>query len=144
MPPAPEYEHRLDIMEQQGARNENRLLHVERSVDIVSKQVDGLSNRLDTQVGGLNAKLDTVVTAVTTVTSRPQWDLQKFLDIGLKGGGLAVLVASLITYIATNINAVENVRNQMRMEFLQQRVENGWFGKSGIQIRAPNGTVTPQ
>lgn len=142
--PAPEYEHRLDTLENQGIEQKNRLMHVERSVEIVGRQVEGLNNKLDTQVSGLNTKLDTVVSAVTTVTARPQWDIQKFLDIAVKGGGLAVLVAGLITYIASNINAVHNVRNEMRAEILQLRLDNGWFKPSQMQIRAPGGTVAPQ
>lgn len=141
MPPT-DYEHRLDTLENQGIEQKNRLMHVERSVEIVGRQVEGLNNKLDTQVSGLNTKLDTVVNAVTTVTARPQWDLQKILDITLKGGGLAVLVAGLITYIATNINAVHNVRTEMRAEFLQQRVDNGWF-RGSMLIRSPNGPVAP-
>lgn len=141
--PAPDYEHRLDTLENQGIEQKNRLMHVERSVEIVGRQVEGLNNKLDTQVSGLNTKLDTVVSAVTTVTARPQWDLQKLLDIAVKGGGLAVLVAGLITYIATNINAVHNVRNEMRAEFLQWRIDNGWFKPSQMQIRSPGGAVTP-
>lgn len=140
---APDYERRLDVLEQQGIESKNRLMHVERSVEIVGRQVEGLNNKLDTQVGGLNSKLDTVVNAVTTVTSQPKWDLQKFLDIGLKGGSLAVLIAALITYIASNINAVHNARTEMRAEFLQQRIDNGWF-KGSMMIRAPSGSVTPQ
>lgn len=144
MPPVPpDYERRLDTLEQQGIESKNRLMHVERSVEIVGRQVEGLNNKLDTQVGGLNSKLDTVVNAVTTVTARPQWDLQKLLDIALKGGGLAVLVAGLITYISSNINAVHNARNEMKTEILQWRMDNGWFKPSQMQIRSPNGTVAP-
>lgn len=142
--PSPDYEVRLDTLEQQGIESRNRLMHVERSVDTVSKQVEGVNSKLDAQVSGLNAKLDTVVNAVTQVTAQPKWDLQKLLDMSLKGGGLAVLTAGLITYIATNINAVHNVRTEMRTEFLQLRLDNGWYSPSKMQIRAPGGTVAPQ
>lgn len=145
MPPVPpDYERRLDILEQQGVDSKNRLMHVERSVEIVGRQVEGLNNKLDTQVGGLNSKLDTVVTAVTTVTSQPKWDFIKILDIATKGVVLFVAIAGGITYIATNINAVHNVRNEMHSEFLRQRIDNGWFKPSSMQVRAPGGSVTQQ
>jgi hypothetical protein len=140
----PDYERRLDTLEQQGIDSKTRLMHVERSVEIVGRQVEGLNNKLDTQVGGLNTKLDTVVTAVTTVTAQPKWDFIKILDIATKGVILFVAVAGGITYIATNINAVHNVRNEMRAEFLQQRIDNGWLSKGSMMIRAPGGSVTPQ
>ena len=117
---------RLDTLEKFAVSTDNRLVNVEKTLSSVT------------------AKLDTIVNAVTTVTSRPVWDLGKFLDIAVKGGGLCVPVAGLITYIATNINSATMMENRLRGEFLQMRIDNGWFQGSKMQIRAPNGQVTPQ
>ncbi len=123
--PVSHTEVRLDTLEKFAVSTDNRLVNVEKTLS------------------GMTADLRTVVAAVTTVTARPVWDFQKVLDIGLKGGGLAVLVAGLITYISTNINAVSVVENRLRIEFMQTRLDKGWFQPSPLQIRAPGGTVTP-
>lgn len=118
-------EARLDTLEKFAVSTDNRLVNVEKTLS------------------GMTADLRTVVQAVTTVTARPVWDVAKLLDIGLKGGGLAVLVAGLITYIASNINAPAMREAQLRTEFLQLRLDNGWFRASGMVIRAPGGQVGP-
>lgn len=124
---------RLDTLEKFAVSTDNRLVNVEKTLS------------------GVTAKLDTIVTAVTTVTSRPVWDLGKFLDIAVKAGGLCVLIAGLITYISSNINSITITENKFRTEivklqneFLQTRMDNGWFQPSKMQIRAPNGQVAPQ
>lgn len=114
-------------------------------MDTLEKFAVSTDNRLgavERQLAGMGADLRTVVDAVTAVSSRPVWDLAKLLDIAVKGGGLAVLVAGLITYISANINAVPLTRAEMRAEFLQQRIDNGWFKASGMTIRVPGGGVT--
>lgn len=136
--PAPDYEHRLDTLEQQGVENKNRLLHVERSVDIIGRQV-----------GDLGTKLDTVVNAVTTVTAQPRFDIFKIAPAAAAMVVIVTAIGGIITYIASNVNAVTGAKletNHVRLEeqsrFLQLRLDNGWFKPSVMQIRTPNGTVS--
>lgn len=138
--PAPDYEHRLDVLEQQGVENKNRLLHVERSVDIIGRQVVDL--------GG---KLDTVVHAVTTVTAQPRFDIFKILPAAAAVVVIVTAIGGVITYISSNIAAVtaskieaQTARMDERQSFLQMRLDNGWFKPSAMTIRAPGGAVTPQ
>jgi hypothetical protein len=99
---------------------------------------------VETQLKGIGADLKMVVQSVTHVQAQPRWELTRILDIATKGGALCVLVAGLITYIATNINAVANMRAQMQAEMLQARLDNGWFKPSTLSIRSPGGAVTQQ
>lgn len=132
MPPAPDYEHRLDTLEQQGIESRNRLMHVERSVDHVAKQVSDL--------GG---KIDTVVQAVTTVTAQPKFDIFKTLPAAAAMVVIVGAIGTLITYIAGNVNAVGYAKMEARHEFLRERLDRGWFTPSAMTIRAPGGAVTP-
>lgn len=128
--PAPDYEHRLDTLEQQGVENKNRLLHVERSVDIIGRQV-----------GDLGTKLDTVVNAVTVVNAQPKFDIFKILPAAAALVVIVTAIGGVITYIASNVNAVNNAKTEMRSEFLQMRLDRGWYSPM-MQIRSPNGPVT--
>lgn len=139
--PAENFETRLDSLELQGVEQRNRLIHVERSVETMAKQVTDVSS-----------KLDTLVQAVTTVTAQPRFDIFKTLP------ALAALVVvvgglgTIITYIATSVNAAYNieksVRAELRIEFLQQRLDNGWFRAgelSRVRVNAnPQGQTTTQ
>lgn len=131
-PTAAAFEHRLDSLEQQGVDNRNRLVHVERQVADVARNVHDL--------GG---KLDTVITAVTTVTAQPKLDIYKVVPLIVAIVALIGAASTAITYIASNINAAELARQSERVMYLKERLDNGWFKASGMQIRAPGGTVTP-
>jgi hypothetical protein len=127
------FEHRLNSLELQGVESRNRLIHVERTVDAVGRQVSEL-----------DGKMDQVISAVTTVQAQPKIDFGKMLDLATKCVVIFVATAAGITYIASNINAVQNAENKAKYEFLQQRLDRGWFTTSKMEIRSPGGAVTPQ
>lgn len=120
-------------MEQQGIESRNRLMHVERSVDHVAKQV-----------GDLGSKIDTVVNALTTVTAQPKFDIFKVLPAAAAVVVIVGAVGTLITYIAGNVNAVDYAKLEARQEFIRERLDRGWFTGSSMTIRSPGGTVAPQ
>lgn len=119
--------------------------HTERRLDTLEKFAVSTDNRLvnvEKTLSGMTADLRTVVSAVTTVQARPVWSLGQFLDVATKAGALGVLTAGLITYISSNINAAATATTAARVEFMQQRLDNGWFKPSSLMIRAPGGQVT--
>lgn len=139
------FEHRLDSLEQQGVEQRNRLIHVERNLEVVGANV--------TTLGG---KVDQVITTLTAssaaAAATPRFDIYKVVPfiatiVVLVGAG-----ASAITYIASNIAAAPIERQasairetQQRIDFLQQRLDNGWLKiGAGVSIRAPGGTVNAQ
>lgn len=132
MPDTEKVEHRLDSLELQGVEQKNRLIHVERSLGEVARNVTDLGS-----------KLDTVVTAVTTVTAQPKLDIYKVVPLIVAITILVGAASTAITYISSNINAAELARQAERQLFLKERLDNGWFKASSMQIRAPGGTVTP-
>jgi uncharacterized membrane protein YciS (DUF1049 family) len=125
------FEHRLDSLELQGVEQKNRLIHVERSLGEVARNV--------TELG---SKLDTVVTAVTTVTAQPKFDIYKVMPLIVSLVVLIGAASTAITYISSNINAAELARQAERLSFVKERLDNGWF-KPVMQIRAPGGAVVP-
>lgn len=132
MPENPNVEHRLDSLELQGVEQKNRLIHVERSLGEVARNV--------TELG---SKLDTVVTAVTTVTAQPKFDIYKVVPLIVAVVMLVGAGAGAITYIASNINAAELARQAERLTHMKERIDNGWFKPTSMQIRAPGGQVSP-
>jgi len=127
------FEHRLDSLEQQGVDNRNRLVHVERQVADVARNVDSLGT-----------KLDTVVSAVTTVTAQPKFDIYKVVPLIVSIVILVGAASTAVTYIASNINAPAIAEAKAEIKFLGQRLDNGWFKASNMSIRAPGGSVSPQ
>jgi len=132
MPETEKVEHRLDSLELQGVEQKNRLIHVERSLGEVARNV--------TELG---SKLDTVVTAVTTVTAQPKLDVYKVVPLIVAITILIGAASTAITYISSNINAAEMARQAERLVFIRERLDNGWFKPTIMQIRAPGGAVTP-
>lgn len=132
MPDTEKVEHRLDSLELQGVEQKNRLIHVERSLGEVARNVTDLGS-----------KLDTVVTAVTTVVAQPKLDVYKVVPLIVAITILVGAASTAITYIASNIGAAELARQAERITFMKERLDNGWFKPTSMQIRAPGGTVTP-
>jgi len=109
---------KLEVMEQR-----NRLIHVERSV-----------NSLGEAMTGLDSKLDAVVTALTGLTTRQEfnkptdWVRAVSVGIGVAVGAVTLFGASVgaITYVVNAVNSETRTAMRKDIDFLAQRVERGW------------------
>jgi hypothetical protein len=109
---------KLEVMEQR-----NRLIHVERSV-----------NSLGEAMTGLDSKLDAVVTALTGLTTRQEfnkptdWVRAVSVGIGVAVGAVTLFGASVgaITYVVNAVNSETRTAMRKDIDFLSQRVERGW------------------
>jgi hypothetical protein len=105
---------KLEVMEQR-----NRLIHVERTV-----------NHLGEAMSGLDSKLDTVVTALTTITTRQELnkpvDLMRLLSVAV--AAIAIFSGSVggITYVINAVNAEGRVAMRKDIDLLQMRIDRGW------------------
>lgn len=128
--------------------------HTETRLDSLEKYATEQNQRLgvvETQLKGIGADVKSLVSTVANVTARPQTDWIKIITAA---AALVVIIGatgSVITYIASNVNAVatakletHSARQEERLQFMQLRLDRGWFSASEMKIRAPGGAVTPQ
>lgn len=123
----------LDQTETRLDRLENHATETQQRLGVV-----------ETQLKGIGADLKMVVTAVTTAQAQPRFDWFKFVPAIAALVVIFTATGGVITYIAANVNAATNARQEERLGFLQMRLDRGWFGASEMRIRAPGGAVTPQ
>jgi hypothetical protein len=135
----PEFKTQVDALEKQFNGVDNRVIGLSRDVTGIMTAVD----RIGTQVGELTR-------VVTTMQAKPQFDAFKWVGMAVGCIGVFTGLAAGITYIANSVSypAILETKhmavvNSMRADFLQSRLDNGWFSPSKLMIRAPNGVVTP-
>ena len=119
-------ETRLDKLEHFGVETQQRLGVVE------------------TQLKSISADMKTLIQTVSAVSSRPVHDWFKIMPALAAAVVIFTAVGSVITYIASNVNAAASARQEERLSFMQMRLDQGWFKPSNMAIRVPGGTVTPQ
>jgi hypothetical protein len=130
-----EQRQQIDMLEKQFTAVDNRVIGLSRDVTGIMTAVD----KIGTQVGELTR-------VVTTMQSRPQTDIYKLSQLAVVMVVLIGATVGAVSYIASAINAAPLVKAELTAEFLTQRLDNGWFKPSALQIRAPGGSVsqTPQ
>lgn len=120
-------ETRLDKLEHFGVETQQRLGVVE------------------TQLKSISADMKTLIQTVSAVSSRTPTDWFKIVPALAGAVVIFTAIGGVITYIASNVNAAANARQEERLGFMQMRLDRGWFTASEMKIRAPGGgPVTPQ
>jgi hypothetical protein len=135
-----EFKTQIETLEKQFTGVDNRVIGLSRDVSGIMIAVD----KIGTQVGELTR-------VVTTMQAKPQFDAFKYLTMAVACIGVFGGLATGITYIANSVSypAILETKhaaqiNALVASHLRERLDNGWFHPSRLQIRSPNGTVTPQ
>lgn len=130
----------VDNLERQFTAVDNRVISLSRDVTGIMTAVD----KIGSQVGELT-RVVTTMQAASAVA--PRFDIGRALTVIGTTVVIFAAVTSGITYIASSVSAPAILENKLRAEFLQARLDNGWYKHSGLsqmQIRSPGGTVSPQ
>lgn len=124
---------RLDSLERFAIQSEHQLSSVKESLA-----------GLGTTVNAQSSKIDHIANAVTAwkaaEDATPKESLFKRLQFIALAVGLLGGAATAVTYIASNINAADNRELKVRLEFMTQRLDNGWFADRRITIRTKGDT----
>lgn len=96
--------------------NEARLTAVEHSLKVLHQDVRSITE-----------KMSELITAVTRAEARPQWELHKILTTVAAAVVTFGALAGGIIYIASNVSAPATLENRLRLEFMQKRLDSGWF-----------------
>lgn len=121
--------------------------HTENRLDRLEQHATETQHRLgvvETQLKGISADVKTLVQAVAGVAAQPRHDWFKVVPALAGAVVIFTAIGGVITYIASNVNAAANARQEERLMFLQMRLDHGWFSASEMKIRVPGGAVTPQ
>ena len=109
---------RLTDLEEQGRDHTARLIGIEKAFGALHDDVRTLSREVKTLIG-----------TVTRHDARPQVELHKVLTIVATGIVIFGSVVSGIIYVSGNVNAPRALENKLKVEFMKQRLDNGWHGE---------------
>jgi hypothetical protein len=115
---------------------EGRLQHLESGFKSLEDRQISQGKTLD----GLGIKLDQVIHAVTLQSAKPAFDLAKILTVAATLIVIFGATASGIIYVAGNVSAPGILSNKMQVEFLRERLDNGWVKTSNVTVRTKNDT----
>ena len=113
---------------------EGRLQHLETGFKSLEDRQISQGKTLD----GLGMKLDQVIHAVTVQGARPRYEIGKIMTIIASGVVIFGATASGIVYIAGNVSAPSILANKMRLDFIDQRLDHGWFNASALNVTVRN------
>lgn len=135
-----EFKTQIETLEKQFTGVDNRVIGLSQNVASLMTALD----KIGTQVGDLTR-------VVTTMQAKPQFDAFKYATLIVCIVGIFTATSAGITYIANSVSYPAILKNEhlaqvnaMRADWLQQRLDNGWFTPSRLQIRVPGGNVQPQ
>lgn len=118
---------RLTHLESQGQDHTARMIGIEEGFK-------GL--RADVRI--LAEEMKTLIRAVTTQEAKPRYELHKIIPI-VAG---AVLIFGAITggiiYMANSESTPTTLENRLRLEFLKERLDNGWFAGNVTTVMKRN------
>jgi len=136
----PEFRVQIDQLEKQFTGVDNRVIGLSRDVTGIMTAVD--------KIGSQVSELTRVVTTMQAASAvAPRFDAAKITTLITATIISVAAVTGCITYVARSamwpdIQEVK-IRGDMDRQFLRERLDNGWFKPSGMQIRSPGGSVTP-
>ena len=107
---------RMADLEAQSRGHTSRLIGLEESFRVLHDEVRGVS-----------AELKSLVAAVVKQEALPRFELAKMMTII---AGVIVIfgaVSSGIIYIASNVSAPATLENRLKLGFLKDRLDNGWY-----------------
>ena len=107
---------RLTHLEDQGKDHTARMIGMEEGFRALRDDVRTLAD-----------EMKTLIRAVTTQEAKPRYELHKIMPIVAS----AVLIFGALTggiiYMSNSESTPATLENRLRLEFLQQRLDNGWF-----------------
>lgn len=128
---------KIDQLEKQFTGVDNRVIGLSRDVTGIMTAVDKIGN----QVSELTR-------VVTTMQAAPKFDAFKWGALIVAVIAIFTATATGITYIANSVSypailkvQFEGEKNLMRANWLEERLNNGWFKPSSLRINAPGGSV---
>lgn len=107
---------RLTHLESQGKDHTARMIGIE----------EGFKG-LRSEVRILAEEMKTLIRAVTTQEAKPRYELHKIIPIV---AGVVLIFGAItggIIYMANSESTPTTLENRLRLEFLKERLDNGWF-----------------
>ncbi len=106
---------RLTDLEAQGREHTARLIGIENSF-----------SQLKGDVRVLSEDVKNLISAVTRQEAQPRFDLPKIMPVIASAIVIFAAMASGIIYVSGNTTKPETLENRLRLDFLQERIDNGW------------------